>query len=117
MKRFWMRRVAGFIVLALLGITVFSGIVMLLWNALMPAIFHLSAITWLQALGLLILSKILFGGFRGGGPRHHWKDKMKQNWMKMTPEQKEKFRQEWMKRCGGRGPFSDEKVPPTESAS
>jgi hypothetical protein len=136
MKRFWMRRVAGFIVLALFGIAVFSGIVMLLWNALMPAIFHLPAITWPQALGLLILCKILFGGFRGSGPRQHWKNKMKQHWMKMSPEEKEKFRQEWMRRCGGRGPFkgpvggpfekdpfasggpfSDEKVPPTGSAS
>jgi len=136
MKRFWMRRVAGFIVLALFGIAVFSGIVMLLWNALMPAIFHLPAITWPQALGLLILCKILFGGFRGGGPRQHWKNKMKQHWMKMSPEEKEKFRQEWMRRCGGRGPFkgpvggpfekdpfasggpfSDEKIPPAGSAS
>jgi len=91
----------------------------------MPAIFHLPAITWLQALGLLILSKILFGGFRGGGPRQHWKNKMKQRWMNMTPEEKEKFKQDWMSRCGGRGPFrgpaggpfSDEKVPPAESAS
>jgi hypothetical protein len=136
MKRFWLRRVAGFIVLAIIGVTVFSGIVMLLWNALMPAIFHLSVITWPQALGLLILCKLLFGGFRGGGPRHHWKNKMKQHWMKMTPEEKEKFRQEWARRCGGRGPFRgpaagpfekdpfasggpfpDEKIPPAEPAS
>jgi hypothetical protein len=126
MKRFWMRRVAGFIVLALLGVTVFSTIVMLLWNALLPTLFHFPAITFFQALGLLILSKILFGGFRGGGPKQHWKNKMKQNWMNMTPEEKEKFKQEWSKRCGGRGsfrtaggpfapegPFPDEKVPPT----
>jgi len=104
MKRFWMRKVAGFIVLAIVGVLVFSGIVMLLWNALLPDLFHFPVITFWQALGLLILTKLLFGGFRGGGPRGgHWKDKMKQRWMNMTPEEKEKFQQDWGKRC--RRPF------------
>ncbi|HEY4206939.1 MAG TPA: hypothetical protein VGM31_09005 [Puia sp.] len=135
MKRFWVRKICGIVVMVLLITTVVSGIVMLLWNALMPSLFHLSVITWPQALGLLVLCKILFGGFRGG-PRHNWKNKMRQHWMKMSPEEKEKFRQEWSRRCGGRGPFrgpvggpfekdpftsggpfSDEKIPPTESAS
>ena len=129
MKRFWMRRIAGFIVLAVLGVAVFSTIVMLLWNALLPNLFHFPTITFIQALGLLILSKLLFGGFRGGGPKQHWKNKMKQHWMNMSPEEKEKFKQEWSRRCGGRGPFgqenpfaaggafSEEKTPPAESAS
>jgi hypothetical protein len=105
MKRFWMRKVAGFIALAIVGVAVFSTIVMLLWNALLPSLFHFPIITFPQALGLLILTKILFGGFRGGGPRNHWKGKMKERWMNMNPEEKEKFMQEWNKRCGGRGPF------------
>ncbi len=54
-----------------------SIVVMLLWNALLPAIFGVKAITFLQAAGLLILSKILFGGFRHRprpfyGPKRHW---------------------------------------------
>ena len=49
----------------LLAATVFSFAVMWLWNWLMPAIFGLHAISFWQALGLLVLSKILFGGFRG----------------------------------------------------
>ena len=133
MKRFWMRKIAGFIILAILGVVVFSAIVMFLWNALLPSLFHFPMITFPQALGLLILSKILFGGFRGGGPRHQWKDKMKQRWMNMTPEEKEKFKQDWSRRCGSRGPFrgpfgqenplasggpfSEEKTPPAKSAS
>jgi hypothetical protein len=104
MKRFWMRKVAGFILLAIVGVMVFSGIVMLLWNALLPDLFHFPVITFWQALGLLILTKLLFGGFRGGGPRGgRWKDKMKQRWMNMTPEEKEKFKQDWGRRC--RRPF------------
>jgi hypothetical protein len=110
MKRFWIRKVLGFILLAIIGVLVFSGIVMLLWNALLPELFHFPVITFWQALGLLILTKLLFGGFRGGGPRGgRWKDKMKQRWMNMTPEQREKFKQEWGRRCrkpfGQGGPF------------
>jgi len=121
-----MRRVAGIIVMVIVGITVFSTIVMLLWNALLPSLFHFPEITFPQALGLLILSKILFGGFRGGGPRQQWKGKMKQHWMSMKPEEREKFEQEWSKRCGPfgkggpfgpRGPFPVEKDTPAESAS
>jgi len=46
-----------------------------------------TVITWPQALGLLVLSKIFFGGFRGGGPRNQWKGKMKERWMNMKPEE------------------------------
>ena len=54
--------------------------VMTLWNWLMPAIFGLKVISFLQALGLFALSKILFGGFRSRGGwrerQHFWKNKM-----------------------------------------
>ena len=50
---------------------VFGFVVMSLWNWLMPAVFGWHVITYWQALGLLILSKILFGGMRGrSGPKH-----------------------------------------------
>lgn len=99
MRRFWTARVAGFIALAILGLFVFGGVVMLLWNALLPDLFHLPLIHFWQALGLLILAKILFGGFRGGGPRGAWSNR-RQKWMNMTPEEREKFKQEWGSRCG-----------------
>ena len=108
MRGVWVRRIAGFICLAIIGVLVVGGIVMLLWNALMPAIFHLPTITFLQALGLLLLTKILFSGFRGGGPKPHWKNKVKQKWMNMTPEEREKFRQEWGRRCRPENPRSRE---------
>jgi Ca2+/H+ antiporter, TMEM165/GDT1 family len=99
MKGFWIRKVAGFILLAIIGILVFGSIVMLLWNALMPVLFHLPEVTFWQALGLLVLTKILFSGFRGGGPKPQWKDRLKQRWMNMTPEERENFKQEWGSRC------------------
>ena len=127
------RNIPFIIVMVLLAITVVTTIVMLLWNAILPSLFHFPDITWPQALGLLILSKLLFGGFRGGGgPRQHWKNKMKQRWMNMQPEEREKFMQEWNRRCGPfksggpfgprgpfgpEGPFTTEKDSPAESAS
>jgi len=110
MKSFWFRKIAGFIVIAIVGVFIFGSIVMLLWNALLPVLFHFPVITFWQALGLLLLTKILFGGFRGGGPRRGWNNKMKQRWMNMTPDEKEKFKQEWRSRCG-RMPFKEEKTP------
>lgn len=75
---------------------VLSLITMLLWNALMPVIFGLPEVTYLQALGLLALSKILFGSFGGGsrgGKGRFGRDcgPMKDKWEKMTPEEREKF--------------------------
>jgi hypothetical protein len=95
------RRVLGFILLAIVGIFVFGSVVMMLWNALLPVLFHFPVISFWQALGLLLLAKILFGNFRGGGgPGRRWKQRMEQNLANMTPEEKEKIRQEWGRRCG-----------------
>ncbi|HMH20206.1 MAG TPA: hypothetical protein VK563_00450 [Puia sp.] len=116
MKRFWIRRIAGFIALAIAGAFVFGGVVMLLWNALLPVLFHFPVISFWQALGLLLLIKILFGGFRGGGPRGRWKEKMRQKWTNMPPDQKERFKQEWERRCG-KMPFDQEKSTTNDSQS
>src|ERR1700722_16704278 len=108
------KKVIGIIILAIIGVFVFGSIVMLLWNALMPVIFHLPLISFWQALGLLILTKILFSGFRGGGPRAQWKkDKLKDAWKNMTPEQKEKLKSEWGRRC--RMPFQSKEPFSTEA--
>ena len=89
------------------AILLFGTIVMLLWNAILPAVIGVKAITFLQALGILLLSKILFGGFgrRGGwrgGRDNAWRNKMREKWINMTPEEKEKFKAEWRNRCGRR---------------
>src|SRR5262245_46706527 len=103
MKRgFWARRVALFILLAAIAILVFGGVVMLLWNNVLAQVTHVSTITFIQALGILVLAKILFGGFRGGwgSRRYYWKQRMRDRWNNMTPDEREKFKQEWQKRCG-----------------
>ena len=80
-----------------------------LWNWLTPTLFGWHLITFWQAIGILILSKILFGGIRGGrGGRMRWRSRMKERWEHMTPEEREKFREGMRGRCG---PFG---APPTE---
>jgi hypothetical protein len=76
---------------------VFGMVTMLLWNGLAPAIFGLKTITFLQALGLVVLCRVLFGGFhrRGGGcrgGRRAWKERLAERWMEMSPEERERFR-------------------------
>jgi len=99
-----MLRVLKIAVIGTLAIAVFGFVVMSLWNWLMPALFGLRLITFWQAIGLLILSKIFFGGFRGRpGSCMHWKRRMIERWEHMTPEEREKFRQGMRSRCGSFG--------------
>lgn len=68
-------KIAGW---TLVGITlaaafalVFGLAVKWLWNGLIPPIFGLGTITYWQAVGILLLSKLLFGAFRGHGQNRH----------------------------------------------
>ncbi len=101
MNRKWIARAVLFVPLAVLFVAVFSFVVMRLWNWLVPPVFGWHVISFWQAVGLLILCKILFGGFRGRpGRRMHWRQRMSERWEKMTPEEREKFRQGMGSRCG-----------------
>jgi len=104
-RRFGAGRIVFFILIAAVAVLAFGGIVMLLWNNVLAQVTHVSTITFVQALGLLVLAKILFGGFRGGwGPRrYYWRQRMMQKWSNMTPEEREKLKSEWQRRCGGWG--------------
>jgi hypothetical protein len=68
----------------------------------MPALFGRSLISFWQAVGLLILSKILFSGWRGrvGPTPWYWRRRLMERWEQMTPEEREKFRQGLRSRCG-----------------
>ena len=101
MKRYWIARGLKFVVFAAVLVAVASAVVMWLWNWVMPATFGLPAISLGQALGLLLLSRILLGGFRGGmGRRMHWRHRMRDRWEQMTPEQREQFMAGMQRRCG-----------------
>jgi hypothetical protein len=82
-------------------VAVFSFAVMMLWNWLLPAIAGLPEITFLQALGLLALSRILFGGLGGAGRifagrAMHGRDRdhlnpFRDRWGKMSDEERKEF--------------------------
>ncbi|MEJ7677347.1 MAG: hypothetical protein WKG06_05630 [Segetibacter sp.] len=84
-------------------------IVMLLWNAVLAPVLHVSTLSYWQAVGLFILSRILFGGFRRGGnfqgkPGWSGGPPWRQKWMNMSEEERAKFRKEWTKRWHPRQP-------------
>jgi hypothetical protein len=76
---------------------------MLLWNALVPDLFHGPFLTFWQAVGLLVLLHILFhscgGGRHGGWAHRHWKARFEAKLAAMTPEEREKFKDEYNRRC------------------
>ena len=101
-RRFSARKIAMFIVIGIAAVLLFGFIVMSLWNAILPAVLHVGTISFAQALGILLLSKLLFGGFHGGGRggRHRrWREDMREKWEQMTPEQRAQFREDWQNRC------------------
>ena len=103
MKRYRFLKVLKIALFATLAVAAFSFLVMILWNALMPGIFAVRAIGFWQALGILVLSKVLFGGFRshtGGGQR--WRRRMMERWEQMTPQEREKFKHGMRSGCGFR---------------
>ena len=89
---------APFAVAALALFIALGGLVVQqLWNWLLPAVFDVRAITFWQAIGLLLLCRILFGGIG----RHGWSRGCgHRRWGSMTPEERERFRQGMRARFG-----------------
>ncbi len=121
-KRFWLFPFFG-----IGGLLLGGFVVMLLWNAILPDVTGVEVLTYWQAVGLLLLSRILFGGWKGGGKpggynKHtmhknaHWREK----WMNMSVEERLKMKEQWRERCGkwgdrGMGGRSDqEKERPSD---
>ncbi|MGA7242257.1 MAG: hypothetical protein WBX19_03690 [Terracidiphilus sp.] len=98
MKKIWIALIAPPAIV--LFVWLFGELVKYLWNWLLPPLFGLHMISFWQALGLVLLCRILFGscGSGGGnrGPRRR-----REKWEKMTPEERERMRQSWAARCGG----------------
>jgi hypothetical protein len=81
--------VVGIVVLVPGLFTLCGAVTMWLWNALMPAIFKLPAIGFWQAIGILILSQLIFkGGHASRAGRNHWKKR--QVWKHMREDEEER---------------------------
>lgn len=80
--------IAGFAAFVALG----GWVVMQLWNGVLPAVFGWREVTFWQALGLLVLCRILFGGgaFSGAGRMHH-RRRIEERCAQMTPEEREQI--------------------------
>ena len=88
--------IAGIILFTFLG----GSAVQWLWNWLTPTLFGWKPVTFWQALGLLALCRILFGGFgmNGRGPRMHARMQARMN--VMTADERAAFRAKMRKRFG-----------------
>ena len=98
-------RLILFAPLVILGMVIFiwvgGTVVMLLWNWLLPTLFGWRQITFWQALGMLVLCRILFGGFGfHGSGRSNLRRRMEERCKNMTPEERERFRQRMRERWG-----------------
>ncbi len=95
-------RCLKFALIGAAGLAAVTWVVMQLWNCLLPDLFlGVSRIGYWQALGVLVLSRLLFGGLRGGC-HGHWRER-RERWEKMTPEEraqlKSRFHGRWSKCC------------------
>lgn len=114
MMRFRIFKGLGIAALAVAALGGFGYLVMSLWNWVVPEVTGLHPVTWLQAIALLALSRLLFGGLHRHGGGWHWRHRMQARWQHMTPEERERFRDRFgSRRCG----FHDEPTPPGAGAA
>lgn len=99
-------KVFFFVLAAILFLALMGGLVMYLWNAILPEVLGVKRITFWQAVGILALAKILFGfpPFRKGGKHHRSKARWSEKWMGMTDEEKQQLKEKWQERCSRRRP-------------
>ncbi len=103
MRGRWIWRGFKFALVVVVAVGAIGGAVMLLWNALLPPLFGWPVLSFWQALGLLVLTRVLTGGWRGrwghGGP---WRARMEARWAAMSDEERERFRAGMRYGCGRR---------------
>lgn len=91
-----------FVPIFFVALLVLSAIVMWLWNTILPGLVHVERITYWKSVGLFILSRILFGGFRFGPPRHKppfMNRGFREKWMNMSEEERNQFKEKLRERC------------------
>ncbi len=97
MEKIWKKRKPFMFIFIIIGFALLIGLLMLLWNAVLPAIIGVAQINYWQALGIFILSKILFG-FNFGPSRSKMIEHragIREKFINMTDEEKEAFKEKW----------------------
>ena len=105
-QKFHFAKALFFLVIATVIVLIMGGIVMLLWNAILPDTVGVKPLSYWQGVGLLALFRILFGGFRFGSRRdkgrrfrQRWKQKWEDKWLNMSEEERMKFKERWRDHC------------------
>lgn len=105
-------RFGKFALIALVAIPlVLAGLgyaVMSLWNWLLPPLVGWPVLGFGQAIALLVLCRLLFGGLRHHGGGGHWRHRIRERWESMTPEERERFRSRAGHGCHHRAPGADD---------
>ena len=90
------RRKPIFILIPIALFFIVSAVVMILWNMLIPEIFGFTSISYLQAAGLFLMCRILFGNFGFDKKNHPFANKDKrEKFMNMSTEERQQFKEEW----------------------
>jgi hypothetical protein len=111
MRKRWIFIAPAAIAAFVLFIAAGGTVVRLLWNWLLPPLFGWREITFWQALAILALCRLLFGGFgrHGSGSGRtmirrriadRLADRIDARWDQMSPEDRDHFRQRMRERCG-----------------
>jgi len=108
-----------FIPLILAAIALFAYITMVLWNALLPRIFNLTAITYWQAAGLLVLARLFFGfghSRRWGGHSYNMNWEVRSKIKNMSPDERKEFfrKMHYNREMWHRGCYEENDEPGTE---
>ncbi|MDR3237289.1 MAG: hypothetical protein LBT84_02170 [Spirochaetia bacterium] len=106
-----------FVLLAIAALAGFSALTMILWNIILPNIAGLPAIDYGQAVGLFLLSRLLFGGIGGGKllafgfahKHHHYRNHLRDKWKGMSDDERKEFAQKFFHRPFNCASFDEEK--------
>src|SRR5215469_10814702 len=112
----WSAKAVAMLAAVIAVLALLSLVVMLLWNSLVPQLFRGPPLQYWQALGLLLLSRILFGGLRRGAWHGRWRERMwRERWESMTPEERTQLRERFQGRCGYRAAEPAQPAAPPRS--
>ncbi|MCU0453366.1 MAG: hypothetical protein MUE68_06880 [Bacteroidetes bacterium] len=106
MKAWWLKKAAAVVAMTVVTILALGGVVMVLWNAVVPDVSGAPPLTYWQGVALLLLTQILLRGvgrwraYQHPSSRDQWKHKFEEKLASMAPEERERFKAEWDRRCG-----------------
>jgi len=97
MKGLRIVRILKFAAIGISAAAVAGFVVMSPWNWVIPPVVGWHAISFVQAITLLVPCRLLFGTLRRRGGQ--WRRGMHRHWANLTPEERERLRDNLRHRC------------------